>query len=146
MYLYAHALKGDIRDWEVVGRYIGINVHPKTPEFDLKIIVAIIVILSVLTFISAFKNIKWKRTCSIILLIAGISLAGWAQFRLYQQGHNLDPNAPLRYVVKPFTPPLIGMTKVSKIRIYHLPHLGFLLFATATGLTIYAAWRRSNPE
>lgn len=142
MYLYTYALKGDLQQWEVVGRYIGIKVPPDLPEFDNHIIVTIIVMLATMALISAFLNRKWKKVASILLIVGGIALASWAQYRLYQQGHNLDPNAPMRYVVKPFTPPLIGVSKVSKIKIYHLPHLGFLLFFVATGLSAYAAWYR----
>jgi copper chaperone NosL len=144
MYLYLHSLRGDIRDWEVVGRYIGVNVHPVLPEFDYKIIVFVIVFLSLLAFMAFFKDIKWQKLASMTILVFGILLALWAQYRLYQQGHNLDPNAPLRYVVKSFTPPLLGLTRVSKIRIYHLPHLGFFLYAGATFLTIYFSWLKGR--
>ncbi|MFQ6675840.1 MAG: hypothetical protein ACE5LH_05790 [Fidelibacterota bacterium] len=140
MYLHANALKGDLRDWEVVGRYIGIDVEPDLPEFDHNIVVFIVTILASLVWISAFLSTRFKKIASVILLTTAISMAGWAQYRLYQQGHNLDPSAPLRSVVKPFTPPLIGVTRVSKIKIYHLPHVGFLLFGLACGITLYGAW------
>jgi len=140
MYLYLYSLKGDLRDWEVVGRYIGVNVHPTLPEFDYKIVVAIVLLVALLSLIAFFKGVRWQKTVSVIMLIVGFALAVWAQYRLYQQGHNLDPKAPLRYVVKSFTPPLIGLTKVSKIRIYHLPHIGFLLYALSCFLTLYSSW------
>ncbi|MEW6456093.1 MAG: hypothetical protein AB1410_05180 [Acidobacteriota bacterium] len=139
MFLYTYGIKGDVQEWKVVGRYIGINVEPNLPELDLKIIAIIVVILGMFTFISAFRSGKWKKIVSISLIVTGISLALWAQYRLYQAGHNLDPKAPLRNVAKPFTPPLIGMTKISKIKIYHLPHLGSILFVTSTILTFYAS-------
>lgn len=141
IYLYTDRLGGDVGEWKVVGRYIGVKVPPELPEFDLKIISVIIVFLSAFVSLSAFGSVRWKKTASVILLVAGISLAGWAQYRLYQAGHNLDPTAPMRYAVKPFTPPLIGIVKVHKITIYHLPHAGSILFGAATVLTLYAAWR-----
>lgn len=144
MFLYLYKLMGDIKDWEVVGRYIGINTHLNFPEFEHKILVSIILFLSALLFISQFKNEKWKKIISIFLLFSGLLLAGWAQYRLYQQGHNLDPNAPLRFVVKPFTPPLIGLTKVHRIVIYHFPHIGFFLFAASCLLAIYSSWRKNG--
>lgn len=142
MFLYVHSLKGDFRDWEVMGRYIGIDVHPKVPEFDFKILVIILIALSVLLIISAFLGPGWKKIASILLIVIGLTMLGWAQYRLYLQGHNLDPTAPLRFTVKPFTPPIIGITRVSKIRIYHLPHLASLLFAASAALSVFAAWRR----
>lgn len=144
MFLYTFQLKGDKKDWDVVGRYIGINTNPKLPEIENKIILSILIVLSFILIISHFKTEKWKKTVSIILLIIGLCLAAWAQYRLYQQGHNLDPKAPLRYVVKPFTPPLIGLTKVHRIKIYHFPHLGFFLFSASCLLTLYSSWKKDR--
>ncbi|MFQ6616587.1 MAG: hypothetical protein ACE5HZ_07465 [Fidelibacterota bacterium] len=144
MYLYAHGLEGDLRDWEVVGRYIGVDVTPRLPELDLNIVSMVVAFLGVLTLTTAFLGKGIQRAVSISLVTAGLLLGGWTQYRLYQQGHRLDPNAPMRTVVQPFTPPLIGVVKVSKITIYHLPHLGSALFVLACGLTLYAAWRKSG--
>lgn len=143
MYLYANELTGDLHQWEVVGRYIGIKVPPEYPELDSNLIAIIIAVLGVLTLTAAFTSVKWQKIVSITLIVVAISLASWAQYRLYQSGHNLDPTAPMRFVVKPFTSPLIGVVRVSKIRIYHLPHLGFLLLATAVLLAGHATWRES---
>ncbi len=142
VYVYADRLRGDLAEWKVVSWYIGVKFPPELPEFNLKIIPIIILFLSTFVFLAAFGSGRWKKTVTIILLVAGISLAGWAQYRLYQAGHNLDPTAPMRYAVKPFTPPLIGIVKVHKITIYHLPHAGSVLFGMATALTLYTAWRR----
>lgn len=144
MYLYAHGLEGDLRDWEVVGRYIGVDVSPSLPELDLNVVSIIVAFLGVLTITSAFFGNGIKKAVSITLVATGLLLGGWAQYRLYQQGHRLDPSAPMRTVVKPFTPPLVGVVKVSKITIYHLPHLGSVLFVLACGLTLYAAWRKDG--
>lgn len=141
MYMYSNGLTGDLNDWRVVGRYIGVDVEPPLPEFDHNIITYAIAFLAVVLLIAAFADDRVKKGASILLLAAGLTFAGWAQYRLYQQGHNLDPTAPMRFIVQPFTPPLFGWTTVGKIRIYHLPHVGLLLFAAATGLTLLATWR-----
>ncbi|MAG14231.1 MAG: hypothetical protein CMN78_06515 [Spirochaetales bacterium] len=144
MFLYAYGLKGDFKDWEILGRYIGINIYPELPEFDSLILVIIIAILAALTIASAFLAMKWKKILPILLAVAALCFAGWAQYRLYQQGHSLDPTAPLRFTVKPFTPPLIGITKVSRIRIYHFPHVGIALYTLAIIGTAFARWRREK--
>ncbi len=142
MYIYLDGLKGDTRDWNVVGRYIGIDTEPFLPEFEYNITITIIGVMTLLIFAAAYAGDRWKKYASVLLLSVGISMGGWAQYRFYQQGHDLDPTAPMRTIVKPFTPPLIGFTSVSKITIYHLPHLGFLLFGTATVLTLYVSYKR----
>jgi hypothetical protein len=131
-------------DWKVIGRFIGLNVDPKLPEFDNNIIGIFVSALALIMILAAFLGNNMKKYASIILILGGITLAGWAQFRLYQQGHNLDPKAPMRSVVQPFTPPLIGVTTLNKIKIYQIPHLGMLLFALATGLTFYVSWRKTS--
>ncbi len=123
---------------------IGIDTNPRLPEFDYKIFPTLLTFFSILLFISSFKSKKLGKIVSISLLIFGILMAGWTQFRLYQQGHNLDPQAPLRYVVKPFTPPLIGIIRVHKITIYHLPYIGFFLFGLACFLVSYNSFAKKK--
>lgn len=140
MFLYVYGLKGDFKDWEILGRYVGLNLYPDLPEFDGFIIVFVLAALSLLSIAAAFRGKRFRKIIPIVLAVVGLALAGWAQYRLYQQGHNLDPTAPLRFTVKPFTPPLIGVTKVSRIRIYHYPHIGGLLFFAAITLAGAAGW------
>lgn len=141
--LYTDRLGGDVHEWQVVARYIGVKVPPDLPEFDMKIITALVVLLSLVTFAAGFMAARWKQVIVALLLVAGVALAGWAQYRLYQAGHNLDPKAPMRYAVKPFTPPLVGIVRVHKITIYHVPHAGFLFFGGAVVLTLFAVRRRN---
>ena len=56
-----YGLKGDFEDWEIFGRYIGINVHPELPEFDLKIIVFIMLGLSLVTIGAAFRGARMRK-------------------------------------------------------------------------------------
>ncbi|MCP2605131.1 hypothetical protein NLC29_03140 [Candidatus Aminicenantes bacterium AH-873-B07] len=140
MFLFVHSLKGDIRDWEVVGRYIGVNVHPDFPELKYKLVAIFLFFLGLFLIFSAFRGIKWKKVASILVVVFGLLLLILVQFRLYQQGHNLDPNAPLRFVVKPFTPPVFGLTKISKIRIYHLPFIGTFLYLASSLLCVWSSW------
>ncbi|MEW5815997.1 MAG: hypothetical protein AB1798_11475 [Spirochaetota bacterium] len=143
--LYVHSLRGDIKEWEILGRYIGINANPKLPEFDFKIFIFIFAGLAIMLGIAAFLGDRWKKAASIALIIASLIIAGWAQYKLYQQGHTLDPAAPLRTVAKPFTPPLFGITRIHKITIYHYPHLGSALLGLTIASTVYAAWLHKSP-
>jgi len=138
--LYLYKLEGDMNEWKVLGRYVGINVEPQLPEFKSKVLVYIIGFAGIMAIISAFLDKRWKKIVSILIIIVGIGCAGLAQYRLYQQGHSLDPNAPLRNVAKPFTPPLFGITRIHRITIYHFPHVGTVLIGVATVITFLSAW------
>lgn len=141
VYIHPDGLRGDIHEFQVVGRYIGVKVPPELPEFDSKIFSYLIGLLAAMTLLGVLLSQRWRKIIPIILLVAGITFAGWAQYRLYQAGHTLDPTAPMRYAVKPFTPPLIGVVRIHRITIYHVPHVGFVLFGVAITLAVFAAWR-----
>ncbi len=146
MFLYVYGLKGDFADWEILGRYVGLNLYPVLPEFDGYIIVLVLAVLALLCIAAALFGPRWRKYVPIVLIAVGAILLGWAQFRLYQQGHDLDPTAPLRFTVKPFTPPLIGVTKVSRIRIYHFPHVGGILFFISVSLASVAGWVKTKKK
>lgn len=141
--IYLDRIGGDIHEFQVVGRYIGLKIPPQLPEFDYKIILFLITLLALVTGISAFLGQKFRRIILILLIISGIGLAALAQYRMYETGHNLDPTAPMRYAIKPFTPPVVGIVKVHRITIYHLPHVGTLLYLGAILLTAYTVKRKT---
>jgi hypothetical protein len=131
--IYADRLAGDLKEWGTVSKLVGIKVPPPTPELDLKIVPLITIILAVLSFISAFKGKGWIKLTVVASWLTLASLSAWMQYRLYIIGHDLDPTAPLRGYVKPFTPPIIGWVTVGgKITVYHWPYIGSILFLVAT--------------
>lgn len=137
--VYADRLEGDIEEWRIVSRLVGVKVPPPVPELDLKIIPIMIVALSILSLVTAIKN-RFAKIAMIASWVVIISLASWAQYRLYLIGHDLDETAPLRAYVKPFTPPLIGwITVAGRITVYHWPYMGSILFMVATLLITFVA-------
>jgi hypothetical protein len=76
-----------------------------------------------------------------------VFLAGSAaivQARLYEVGHERDPNAPIK-AVKAFTPPLVGPTTVGNFTVWSFPHVGAFALLTAAALSAAAARRRRAP-
>jgi hypothetical protein len=131
--VYADRLVGDLTEWGTVSKLVGIQVPPPLPELDLKLIPAIILVLAALALVSAFRGHWWLKLTTITSWATLTALMAWMQYRLYLVGHNLDPTAPLRRYVEPFTPPVIGWITIGgKITVYHWPHLGALLFLAAT--------------
>src|SRR4051812_30269872 len=59
-------------------------------------------------------------------------------YRLYQYGHNLDPQAPVK--IKPFTPLLIGAKQIANFREYSFPQLGAYLLCLAVFCILLAGW------
>jgi hypothetical protein len=73
-----------------------------------------------------------------------VFLAGSAalvQKRLYDVGHDRDPNAPLK-AVKSFTPPIVGPARVGNFTVWSFPHAGAISLLAAALLAGAAARRR----
>jgi peptidoglycan/LPS O-acetylase OafA/YrhL len=65
------------------------------------------------------------------------------QYRLYQAGHTLDPDAPV-VGVDPFTPPLWGRYEVANITSYSRFGAGAYLTIVAIGLLVVAFYYRDS--
>lgn len=77
------------------------------------------------------------------LVVFGVLLAD-IQYRLYQAGHTLDPDAPVMGV-DPFTPPLWGEYGVANITSYSRFGVGAYLTTLAIGLLV-VAWLARDSE
>ncbi|WP_416841333.1 hypothetical protein [Haloferax sp. DFSO52] len=65
------------------------------------------------------------------------------QYRLYQTGHNLDPEAPV-IGVDPFTPPLVGKYEVANITSFSSLGIGAYMSIVAIGLLVVAFYYRDT--
>ena len=72
-----------------------------------------------------------------------VGMLGFIQFRLYQAGHGLDPDAPLRGV-DGFTPPLLGGYEVANISGFAWLSTGGYLTLAAVGLLVTAFLARDT--
>lgn len=143
MRVYLNYFEGDIQEWNVVGNLVGLKVPPPIPEEVFIIVPIAIGVLILLCIAAIFKSQLLKYAAAgpwIILTALGI----WTQYSLYVFGHDLDPNAPLRYI-EPFTPPVIGYIKVGRMVTYHLPHVGSLLLILA-GVLLFLAYKQLQKE
>jgi hypothetical protein len=89
------------------------------------------------------KKLRRGLTAQLVGSIAvfGILLAD-IQYRLYQAGHTLDPDAPVMGV-DPFTPPLYGKYAIANITSYSAFGVGAGMTVAAIGLLV-VAWLARN--
>jgi hypothetical protein len=74
--------------------------------------------------------------CVLYLYFGGFSL--WTFYhRLYQYGHNLDPEAPIK--VEPFTPPFFGRVQIANFAVESFPG-GASVAVGLVGACLAAAW------
>jgi hypothetical protein len=144
--VYAGKITGDSHEFQVLSHYVGIAFPPEVPEMDSGLLKWIIAGLGVTSLVASRLAPGGRKVAAGFLVLALLALAAWGQFRFYQSGHTLDPEAPMRMAVKPFTPPLFGWVKIHKIAIYHLPHIGAVLLVGALASLIVGIRRGNKAE
>lgn len=142
--VYAYKYDGDIAEWNRVGRLVGVKVPPPIPEVVFTLFPLAVIGLAALCVVAAFRE-GWLKIAAIVPWLVLAVLIAFAQYSLYLFGHSLDPDRPLKYI-QPFTPPVIGIVTLGKIRTYHFPYPGSILFGIASLLLVWAAWRSRTPS
>jgi hypothetical protein len=99
-------------------------------------ILALTGLLLAAAFVGAGRLGHFYRVGCAAALVAFLAVSAVAvQARLYQVGHDRDPNAPIR-AVRNFTPPLVGPVKVGNFTVWSFPHVGGVLLVAAAALSI----------
>lgn len=148
-------ITGDFVEMRRLNKYIGFyypnpvywqpnyQVHPhavKAPEWSFGVF-AFVAVAALSVFV-AIAPTEAKVTRGLTGQLAG-TIAVFAimlvdiQYRLYQTGHSLDPNAPVMGV-KGFTPPIWGKYHVANITSYSHLDLGAYLSMLAIVLLVLA--------
>lgn len=140
--LYAFQYEGDIEELNLVGRLVGVRVPPPISAVFFPLFTAGVAGTALLAAASAFgRRLQVPATALPLLVIAAV--VAWGQYSLYAWGHDLDPARPLKYFQE-FTPPIIGVFDLGKIRTFHVPGIGSFLFFGAVVLLAARLWLEGN--
>jgi nitrous oxidase accessory protein len=134
---------GDVREIETLQHYIGVRFPADLPELQWATFgIGGLTVLLVLAALSGRGRIGrgYRALCAFVFLTFLVVSAALVQMRLYDVGHDRDPNAPIRAVGN-FTPPLIGPVKVGNFTVWSFPHVGGLLLLVASVLSVVGARR-----
>ena len=129
---------GDVHEVTTLQQYIGVRFPTQLPELQWAVrgIFALTALLLVAAFVGGGHVGHIYRVGCAVALVAFIAVSAAAvQARLYQVGHDRDPNAPIR-AVRNFTPPLVGPVKVGNFTVWSFPHLGGVMLVAAALLSI----------
>ncbi len=137
---------GDVQEVSTLQHFIGVRFPTELPE--LRWATAAIVALAALLLLGALVGggtvgRVYRVLCAVALVTFLVASAAMVQTRLYQVGHDRDPNAPLRGM-RNFTPPLVGPAKVGNFTVWSFPHAGALMLLLAAGLAVYGV--RLQPD
>ena len=164
LYLHLHAypyIGGDFEEMARLNHYIGFyypdpvlwppnyDPHPNAiavPEWSLGpfAFVAIAAAGLFVAFAPDTQRLKRGLTYQLVgsITVLTVMLVD-IQYRLYQAGHTLDPDAPVMGV-DGFTPPLWGSYEVANITSYSRLGLGAYVTGLAIGLLVVAFYYRDS--
>ncbi|HWA15723.1 MAG TPA: hypothetical protein VG817_04775 [Gemmatimonadales bacterium] len=126
MVVYPTTIRGDIREINALNHYIGMT--PISDDFFTEL--RLLPIAFGLTAAAALLASVIRRSWATIPPLAAMGLlAGYGfwsmQHRLYQFGHELDPQAAIK--ITPFTPPMLGENQIAQFASYSYFSWGTIL-------------------
>jgi hypothetical protein len=160
--LYAYPrISGDYVEMARLNQYIGFyypdpvywqpnfEVHSAAvdvPEWSLGPL-AFVAVAAGGAFVAIAPTVKKLKRGLLYQLVGTITvftvMVADIQYRLYQTGHNLDPEAPV-IGVDPFTPPLVGKYEVANITSFSSLGMGAYMSIAAIGLLVVAFYYRDT--
>ncbi len=144
----------DIKNINLMNHYVGMKYIPEAiPEF--KVFPAVILIMSVLGLLVAFKgNYKWYLAWFILMAV--LCAAGIYDFYLWEHdyGHNLDPKAIMKFTnpdgtAMGFQPPLFGTKHILNFTAHSYPQLGAYLLGggiAASFIAFFLGKKEATPK
>ena len=139
-----NGIGGDVHEVETLQQYIGVRFPDQMPELEWLPVVVLALAVLLLTAAAAGRGtaarvLRIATVAAFTLFLVGS--AALVQKRLYDVGHDRDPNAPIK-AVKTFTPPIVGPAKVGNFTVWSFPHAGAFSLLTAALLAGAAARKR----
>lgn len=147
--IYSHRLVGghggaDLQEINTLNHYIGMRPISRDELRDLDWLPYAFVGLALLALRgAALGNVRTLIDLSVVT--AGVTLCAFGRFvyMLYDFGHHLDPQAPVR--VQPFMPAVLGEKQVANFLTWSVPQSGSLLLGgfalTLFGTTLASLWQ-----
>jgi parallel beta-helix repeat protein len=139
IYAHGHGMEGDIEEVDALNHYIGMRPFdpadvPEMALYPLGIALAIAAIV-----VATFVRHRWTVLAARAYLFAlPLFILADIQFRLYQYGHDLDPQAALR--IPEFTPWVIGPTRVWNFTNVAYPGTGMIALIAAAVIVSFGPW------
>lgn len=125
MHIWSNTLSGDVEIINGLNHYIGMNtIHVEDfVEFVvLPYILAAYALLFIVTIIVGRKKMLYIAFIAFVLFGAAVMIDFWKW--LYDYGHNLNPEAPIRVPGMAYQPPLIGFKQLLNFGAYSIPAIG----------------------
>lgn len=141
------AMRDDLREINSLNHYIGMRplLESDFSEFQwMPFVIGIFVLISLRAMV--FGSLRDLIDIVVLYVYFGMFSAWNFYSRLYQYGHSLSGDAPIK--VEPFTPPFFGKVQIANFWVESFPAGGsFALagFGFCLLLAAVIAWRSDSP-
>jgi hypothetical protein len=149
MVVYPTRIAGDLAEINALNHYIGMTPISDSLFVELRFLrPALLALSAVLVVAAAVRHTRWVTSIPLAGMAAlGAGGLGIMRYRLWQFGHQLDPQAAI--TIDPFTPPMIGLNQIAQFATYSYFSWGFFLPVAAgllVALVVLADRRRVRPR
>ena len=125
----------------ILNHYIGMQFIKPDSIPELKYFPFVVYGMIFLGLISAMINNKWIYfSWFSIMIILGILGVYDFYLWMYDYGHNLDPNAPIKVPGMVYMPPLFGEKDLLNFYVKSYPHLGTVFLTLSILCSSIAFW------
>lgn len=132
MRAYGHRVAGDLYEINIINHYVGMAEIAEVPAPEMALFPYAVFGLAAACVLSLLHRRLMQLTALAVLGMPVVVLAD-LQWWLHKFGRNLDPHAPLNFV-KPFTPLVIGISKIGNFRSVSMISWGLLATVIAAAL------------
>ena len=147
MVVYPTRIVGDLAEINALNHYIGMT--PIADDFFVELRYlrpALLVLAGALALAALARRARWMPVLPLVGMSAMAAAGlGVMRYRLWQFGHQLDPQAPI--TIDPFTPPMVGLNQIAQFASYSYFSWGFFLPLVAgllVALVVVADRRRPS--
>ena len=135
MVVYPSRIVGDLDEINALNHYIGMT--PISDDFFVELRFlrpALLLMAGVLLVAALARQARWIAVIPLgAMALLGAGGLGIMRYRLWQFGHELDPQAAI--TIDPFTPPMIGLNQIAQFATYSYFSWGVFL-PIAAGLLV----------
>lgn len=151
MYIWVNQITGDteytLQNINILNHYIGMQFIVPESIPELTYFPYIVAGMIGLGLVAAFtrKKVAFWSWAGLLIVLGALGIYDFYLW-LYDYGHNLDPNAPIKIPGMVYQPPLIGQKMLLNFDASSWPHLGSAFLGLATVLAVVAGILKSRKE
>lgn len=138
--IYMDHVEGDVSEVNILNHYIGMGSLDDAAKFERQIAWYVLVLLTLGAVLVIPIGRKVYKIFYLPPVIFLLGFVGDLFYWLYQAGHDLNPDAPVR--ITPFTPAILGVGEIGQFKTIAFFSTGFWMAVLGTIVIFYALGKK----